>query len=93
MEIIFGLGLAGLLGGYLFLCGYIFLLKDLRDRWGASGLVVGLFPMLQWLCALAHPRRYLAPVLSQLVGLILLTPSFVGIWVFIQLSNGNFKIG
>jgi hypothetical protein len=93
MEMLFAFGLLGLLGAYLFLRAYAFLLKEMGDEWGARGWLAGLVPPVQWVYALARPRRGLAPLGTQLLGLVLLAPSASVLYVVSLLLNGNFRFG
>lgn len=93
MEIVFGLGLLGLLGAYFFLRGYVFMAKEVGQAWRGVGLVAGLVPVVQWIYALAHPQRCASPVASQVLGLLLMTPSAAVLWFVAQFFNGNFRIG
>lgn len=94
MEFIFGFGLLGLLGAYIFLCGFVAALKGMRDSWGGQGFVLGLcLPPTQWLWALVNPRRGLYVMFLQIAGLALAAPGLGIVWFFVELMNGNLRFG
>ena len=93
MEFLFGIGLCGLLGGYLFLRGYFGALEAMKETWGPMGQALGVLVLPQLLWALEHPRRAWRPLTEQAAGLVLLVPALFTGYFFWGLAYGGWKLG